>query len=243
VRHDRWVTIDDAHIERLRAICTVLPEVTEVETFDNPTFRVATKAFAVFERANGAPVVSVKSTLDDQAALVAREAFEVAAYTGHHGWTNVRLDLDVDWTEIDELLIGSYRLQAPKRLRVALDDLLAAAGEEPLEVDEPVDLTVPTVSADRRVIELLQVVTPDSDAVAAAEVAWRDATEGRRAPSRIVHARDGDRHLLTIEYASADDADSDAALPESADLLVALGALAGGPVEVTRYEVVRTDRR
>jgi predicted DNA-binding protein (MmcQ/YjbR family) len=236
---------DDAvHVERLRAICMVLPEATEVETFGNPTFRVATKPFAVFERYQGAPVVTVKASLDDQAALVDREGFEVAAYVGHHGWTNVRLDLDVPWSEIDELVVESYRIQAPKRLRLALDELLEAAGEAPLEADEEeVDLEVPAVPEDRRVVRLVEVATDDLAAVHAAEHEWRVATEGRRARSRVLFGRADGAVVLSIEYASAADAATDDELAETAELLDALARIAGSPAQLRTIEIDRTDRR
>jgi predicted DNA-binding protein (MmcQ/YjbR family) len=238
------VTDDAAHVERLRVMCMVLPEATEVETFGNPTFRVATKSFAVFERYQGAPVVSVKAALDDQAALATREGFEVAAYTGHHGWTNVRLDLDVDWSEIDELVVASYRLQAPKRLRLALDELLEAAGEEPLEgEEEPVDLDVPALAVDRRVVRLIEVPTDDIDAVRAAEAAWREATGDRRAKSRLLAGRSDGSVVLLLEYASAADAERDDGLHETTLLLDTLRELGGAPPNVRTVEIEAVDVR
>jgi hypothetical protein len=38
-------------------------------------------------------------------------------YVGPRGWIGLWLDLDdVDWDEVSELLVDSYRLTAPKRL-------------------------------------------------------------------------------------------------------------------------------
>jgi predicted DNA-binding protein (MmcQ/YjbR family) len=237
---------DDAElVERLRAISLILPEATEVDLFGNPTFRVATVAFAAFERDSGVPVVRVKQDLDDQAVLVTRDGFEPAPETGGHGWTNVRLDLGVDWDEIDPLVVASYRLQAPKHLREALDELLEAAGEEPIEeIEEPVELDVPVAASDRRVLVVIEVPTDDDAGVVAAEEAWRVATVAERAPSRILHGTGPDGHLLVVEYATAADADHDDALGASRDLLEDLTQLSGGiPPGVRRYEVVRSDRR
>lgn len=238
---------DDAElVERLRAISLVLPEATEVDLFGNPTFRVATVAFAAFERDQGVPVVRVKQELDDQAALVARDGFEPAPETGVHGWTNIRLDLGVEWDEIDPLVVASYRLQAPKHLRAALDELLEAAGEEPAgeEVEAPVDLDVPIAASDRRVLVVIEVSTEDDGAVVAAEEAWRVATVDDRAPSRILHATGPDGHLVVIEYATAADADRDEALGPTGTLHAELSRIGRGvPPSVRRYEVVRSDRR
>jgi hypothetical protein len=41
-------------------------------------------------------------------------------YVGHRGWLGVRLDCDVDWNEIDQIVRDAYRCIAPKRL---LDEL------------------------------------------------------------------------------------------------------------------------
>lgn len=222
----------------------VLPEATEVEVFDCPTFRVATTAFAAFERDQGAPVVRVKMELEDQEVILRRDGFEPTPETGTHGWTNIRLDLGVSWDEIDELVIASYRLQAPKHLRAALDALLTAAGEEPVaEDDEPVDLEVPPSPADRRVVMVIEVKGATAEDVIDAEAAWRVETEGERAPSRVLHAHGDGRHLITVEYATASDAELDAALPASAALLGRLTELAGSEVVPRLLDVRQADRR
>jgi hypothetical protein len=42
-------------------------------------------------------------------------------YVGGRGWIGVRLDGDVDWTEIAELCQDAYRAVAPARLVAHLD--------------------------------------------------------------------------------------------------------------------------
>jgi predicted DNA-binding protein (MmcQ/YjbR family) len=43
-------------------------------------------------------------------------------YMAHHGWLGLRLDVgDVDWDEVEALVLQSYRLIAPKRLASPLD--------------------------------------------------------------------------------------------------------------------------
>ncbi len=118
-------TIDHDDLERLRSFCAMLPEVSEVNPFGHPTFRVATKTFAVFELHEGHPAVLVKTTPDEQAALLARVGFTADPDTGHHGWTFVHLDR-VDWDEADHLVIASYRLVAPAEYVTQLDGLLGA---------------------------------------------------------------------------------------------------------------------
>jgi predicted DNA-binding protein (MmcQ/YjbR family) len=241
---------DRVHVERLRAMAMVLPEATEVETFGNPTFRVATTPFAVFERVAGVPVVRVKLDLDEQAQLVQRPGYEAAPDTGHHGWTNIRLDLDVPWSQIDRLVVESYRQQAPKSLRLVLDDLLAAAGEEPLEEDElPVEVDLTPEPVPPRVLRLVTLVGAAVEAVVAAERDWREASEGRRARSRLTVAErvgvdgDGGAVLLLIDYASAADVALDDSLPETTAFREALARLSGGAVEVLDVVQHRTDMR
>jgi predicted DNA-binding protein (MmcQ/YjbR family) len=110
-------------LARLRSLCTLLPDVTEIDGLGRPTFRVARIAFAVFEIVDGRPAVTVKIPLERQAALVARAGVRADEETGHHGWTV----LDVEragWDEIDVLVVASYRLVAPAEFVARLDALL-----------------------------------------------------------------------------------------------------------------------
>jgi hypothetical protein len=43
------------------------------------------------------------------------------AYLGPYGWLGLDLRIDMDWTEVAELLDVSYRLTAPRRLISELD--------------------------------------------------------------------------------------------------------------------------
>jgi hypothetical protein len=150
----------------------------------------------------------------------------------------------VPWSDIDELVVASYRLQAPKRLRLALDDLLEAAGEEPREGDEePVDLDVPALAVDRRVVQIVEVATGDFEAVRAAEAAWRSATEGRRAKSRLLAGHGGEMVVLVVEYASAADAELDGELPETKAFFDALARVADAAPVVRRVEIDAVDVR
>jgi hypothetical protein len=102
----------------------MLPEVAEIDAFDRPTFRAATKGFASFELVGGRATVVVKVPVADQAALVARDGFEPEDETGVHGWTVVDVER-VGWEELDRLVVASYRLVAPAHLVARLDALLS----------------------------------------------------------------------------------------------------------------------
>lgn len=44
------------------------------------------------------------------------ERFFVPPYVGHRGWVGVRLERDVDWDEVADLIEDAYRMVAPKGL-------------------------------------------------------------------------------------------------------------------------------
>jgi hypothetical protein len=108
-------TVDD-----VRRIALSLPEATEKETWGvDITFRVREKIFAITgPEATG---VSIKASLDDQAALVGSdpETFQPSAYTGRFGWVTVDL-ARVPMAMLEHLLRSAWRRTAPKRLAETL---------------------------------------------------------------------------------------------------------------------------
>lgn len=120
------VTIDDAIMEKLRAICLPLPEAAQAEAFGAPTFQIRSKNFAMLRKSDGRTSVWCKTTHEFQQALVNSEPERYFAppYVGPKGWVAIWLDddMDPDWDEIEEIIIESYRLIAPKRLVRQLDE-------------------------------------------------------------------------------------------------------------------------
>jgi predicted DNA-binding protein (MmcQ/YjbR family) len=110
-----------ARLDRLRCICLALPEAAEQVTWETDlTFRVRTKIFAITgPEAEG---VTLKATKDDQEALVATHPrISVAAYVGRFGWVSVDLTgKGLDWGLVEDLVLDSYRLIAPKKLTADL---------------------------------------------------------------------------------------------------------------------------
>ena len=53
-----------------------------------------------------------------QDSLVRKNAqqFFVPPYVGGRGWIGVRLDVDVDWDQVADIIEDAYRMAAPKRL-------------------------------------------------------------------------------------------------------------------------------
>jgi len=116
-------------LKRLRKICMSLPEATERLSHGEPTWFVQDKkVFVSFDdHHHGADRVAMTCPAAPgvQAALVDEEPhrFYVPAYVGHRGWIGVRLDVDVDWDEVEGIVADAYRLVAPKRLAAQLDAL------------------------------------------------------------------------------------------------------------------------
>ena len=113
-------------LERLRALCTDLPEVTEKLSHGEPTWFVR-KSFVMFADHHHDDRLAFWCAAPPgaQEELVATDPqrFFRPPYVGVRGWLGVYLDVpDVDWTEIEEVVIDAYRQVAPKRLVARLDE-------------------------------------------------------------------------------------------------------------------------
>ena len=112
-------------------MCASLPETTEKEAWGAPTFRVNNKLFAMYSHdhhGDGRIAVWCKARPEDQGVFVSAnpEVFFVPPYVGPSGWIGVRLDRDLPWEEVGEILAEAHRLIAPKRLLARMD---AEAGD------------------------------------------------------------------------------------------------------------------
>ena len=119
-----------ATVDRVRAICTTLPEVHEEPAWVGTRWRVRTRTFAhVLDIAHDAPpvlasaaesvgpatIVAFRSTGDELDAL--RHAGPPYLYLGWgRNAVGLVLDHDTDWDEVAELVTESYCLLAPKKL-------------------------------------------------------------------------------------------------------------------------------
>jgi len=103
-------------------ICLALPEATRQLHGDYARFLVRKKVFAYYldnHHGDGIVAVACKVLPGDNVALttVDPDRFYLPAYIGSRGWVALRLDLgEIDWDEVTEIVIGSYRLVAPRRL-------------------------------------------------------------------------------------------------------------------------------
>ena len=120
----------DDSLERLRTICFALPDVSERVSHGSPTFFVRDKKVLCSFHPDGihgehgmsiwapAPPGVQEQLVDDEP-----ERFYRPPYVGGRGWVGVRLDRDVDWGEIEGIVVDSFRLVAPKTLVRRLDEL------------------------------------------------------------------------------------------------------------------------
>lgn len=120
--------VDSDVTGRVRAICLALPEVTERPSHGSPAFYVRDKKQFVMLWACGHhdhdfPHLWCAAPPGAQASLTAEDPdrFFRPPYVGHRGWIGVRIDGDVDWTEIAELAEDAYRAVAPPRLIALLE--------------------------------------------------------------------------------------------------------------------------
>ena len=111
-------------LDRLRALCLALPEVTEKLSHGEPTWFVR-KTFVMFADHHHDDRLAFWCAAPPgaQEELVAAdpERFFRPPYVGHRGWLGVRLDgPDADteefWAEVAEIVTDAYRTVAPRTL-------------------------------------------------------------------------------------------------------------------------------
>ena len=111
--------------DRLRAltdICLALPEARREDKASHAAFLVGKKTFAYYlNNHHGDNIISVSCKVlpGENQFLVqsAADRFYLPAYIGSRGWIALRMDrATLNWTEVKELIHGSYLQTAPKRL-------------------------------------------------------------------------------------------------------------------------------
>ena len=118
----------DRTLDRLRALCFELPEVSERLSHGSPSFFIRGKKLLCSFQPDGhhgrhglsmwapAPSGVQEQLVDDEP-----DRFYRPPYVGVHGWIGVSLEQDVDWEEIDGIVRDAYRYVAPKTLARQLD--------------------------------------------------------------------------------------------------------------------------
>jgi predicted DNA-binding protein (MmcQ/YjbR family) len=96
---------------RLRKTCLALPGASETTTFGHPTFQINGKTFCVLEEYKGELGICVKVELELQGIFFHDARFFRTPYIGKHGWVTLRVyAARLNWTEVKDLVRGSYRL-------------------------------------------------------------------------------------------------------------------------------------
>jgi phosphoribosylglycinamide formyltransferase-1 len=109
-------------LDKLIEICLALPESSREQKNSHIAFLVRKKIFAYYlNNHHGDEIVSVccKVLPGENQFLVQSgpERFYLPAYIGSRGWIALRMDRPtLNWTEVKELIHGSYQQTAPKRL-------------------------------------------------------------------------------------------------------------------------------
>ncbi len=121
--HPRMYHDDDPYLAELRETCLCFPEAVEVEAWGRPTFRAGKKMFAIFTGLNDEQYkVVFKPDAAERQALLADRRISVPDYFGASGWLALEFTVaPVDWDEVAELVEGSYRQVALKRMLRELD--------------------------------------------------------------------------------------------------------------------------
>ena len=113
----------DAFHDRLLAIVTSLPGAYEDRPWGSVHCKVAGKIFVGWGRDDdGIMGMGFKTDKTLQSMLVASDPrFKVAAYVGKHGWVDMKLGPKPNWDEVEQFVVESYRMIAPKKLVKELD--------------------------------------------------------------------------------------------------------------------------
>jgi hypothetical protein len=109
-------------LDKLAKICMALPGSAKEEMHGQVAFRVGKKTFAYYlndHHGDGIVSICCKVLTGDNERLIDANPrkFYLPAYIGPRGWVALRMDrATVDWSEVQELVRGSYEQMAPKRL-------------------------------------------------------------------------------------------------------------------------------
>ena len=113
---------DQERLHKLSDICLALPETTREDKGSHAAFLVRKKTFAYYlndHHGDGIISVCCKVLPGENTFLVESDPrrFYLPAYIASRGWIGLRMDLaTLNWTEVKELVHGSYLQLAPARL-------------------------------------------------------------------------------------------------------------------------------
>ena len=107
---------------RARRLCLALPESVEATAWGHPSFRAGAgrKMFCTFEIIRERPSIAFRLPAKDAAAAL-KDVRCFASPYGRGLWVSVWVDGAVDWAQLEEFVVRSYRTVATKRQLAALD--------------------------------------------------------------------------------------------------------------------------
>ena len=108
-------------LSRIRTLSASLPETTEGLQFGKPCFKAGKKTFLSVHRGRRRLCLQLWVGPELQATLTEDPRFTIPMYIGHRGWIDVDVEEHIDWEEVRELVLGSYRHFALKRMLKSLD--------------------------------------------------------------------------------------------------------------------------
>jgi hypothetical protein len=105
----------------VRSFALALPETSERLSHGTPTYFIRKKTFVHLwddHHGDGRLAIWCAAAPGVQEQLVEQESarFFRPPYVGHRGWLGVRLDVDVDWGEVGDIIREAFLAVAPKRL-------------------------------------------------------------------------------------------------------------------------------
>jgi predicted DNA-binding protein (MmcQ/YjbR family) len=112
----------EAVLGRLGDLCDRLPETSRGRQFGNPVWKAGKKTFVSTGYYDGRMSLSFWVGPERQLALSDAPRYHIPAYIGHNGWITLDVEDHADWEEIEDLLLGSYRHFALKRMLKALGE-------------------------------------------------------------------------------------------------------------------------
>ena len=124
----RASTLYDRTLARLRELCLALPETTETLSWGHPNFKAGKRTFCVLEVYRGVLSLCLRPDAATYRKLARDPRFYVTPYVGPQGWLSLEVEGALDWDEVRELVLQSYRSVALKRMLAALAQQAGEAG-------------------------------------------------------------------------------------------------------------------
>jgi hypothetical protein len=120
------MTTADSPLDRLRALCMALPEVTERLSHGEPAWFVqGKKAFVTFADHHHDDRLAFWCAASEGAQQSLVDAYPGRyfrpPYVGVRGWLGVYMDVTVAWDEVAVIVEDAYRTVASRKLTAVLD--------------------------------------------------------------------------------------------------------------------------